>query len=221
MKRFATVLLATALFASPLFALDATQAKKDIEDQVYDWRTNPFEPHRIANYRTVAYQKTVVMKYLDNLTRIDGRESRRLGVGPADVLSVSLSGELAVLLKNKFQTSDLGFGTLARVPIGGGSPREVLDDVSHADWGLGGDMAAVRLEPDKRRVQLEFPLGGTSAERRQRSRPESCSRWATARSHSSYGRLSRCARGLGSARDRAHTCQGEVSHPRCCLVSRR
>ena len=32
-----------------------------------DWRTNPFEPHRIAAYRTVAYQKTVVMKYLDNL----------------------------------------------------------------------------------------------------------------------------------------------------------
>ncbi|MDN3514337.1 MAG: neuraminidase-like domain-containing protein [Candidatus Brocadia sp.] len=45
----------------------SAQAKKDIEDQVLDWRTNPFEPHRIANYRTVAYQKTVVMKYLDNL----------------------------------------------------------------------------------------------------------------------------------------------------------
>lgn len=43
------------------------QAKKELEDQVLDWRTNPFEPHRIANYRTVAYQKTVVMKYLDNL----------------------------------------------------------------------------------------------------------------------------------------------------------
>jgi hypothetical protein len=43
------------------------QAKKDLEDQVLDWRTNPFEPHRIANYRTVAYQKTVIMKYLDNL----------------------------------------------------------------------------------------------------------------------------------------------------------
>ena len=43
------------------------QMKKDLEDQVRDWRTNPFEPHRIANYRTVAYQKTVVMKYLDNL----------------------------------------------------------------------------------------------------------------------------------------------------------
>src|SRR5205814_496694 len=45
----------------------STQAKQDLEDQVLDWRTNPFEPHRIANYRTVAYQKTVVMKYLDNL----------------------------------------------------------------------------------------------------------------------------------------------------------
>ncbi len=39
----------------------------DLERQVIDWRTNPYEPHRIANYRTVAYQKTVVMKYLDNL----------------------------------------------------------------------------------------------------------------------------------------------------------
>lgn len=45
----------------------SAQLKKDLEDQVRDWRTNPFEPHRIANYRTVAYQKTVVMKYLDNL----------------------------------------------------------------------------------------------------------------------------------------------------------
>jgi hypothetical protein len=45
----------------------SAQAKKALEDQVFDWRTNPFEPHRIANYRTVAYQKTVVMKYLDNL----------------------------------------------------------------------------------------------------------------------------------------------------------
>ena len=42
-------------------------AEEELEDQVLDWRTNPFEPHRIANYRTVAYQKTVVMKYLDNL----------------------------------------------------------------------------------------------------------------------------------------------------------
>jgi hypothetical protein len=45
----------------------SAEAKKALEDQVIDWRNNPFEPHRIANYRTVAYQKTAVMKYLDNL----------------------------------------------------------------------------------------------------------------------------------------------------------
>jgi Tc toxin complex TcA C-terminal TcB-binding domain/Neuraminidase-like domain/Salmonella virulence plasmid 28.1kDa A protein len=39
----------------------------DLENQVRDWRDHPFDPHRIANYRTVTYQKTVVMNYLDNL----------------------------------------------------------------------------------------------------------------------------------------------------------
>ncbi len=43
------------------------QPLTELEAQVIDWRRNPFDPHRIANYRTVAYQKTVVMKYLDNL----------------------------------------------------------------------------------------------------------------------------------------------------------
>jgi hypothetical protein len=45
----------------------SAEHKKALEDQVADWRTHPFEPHRIANYRTVAYQKTTVMKYLENL----------------------------------------------------------------------------------------------------------------------------------------------------------
>ncbi len=45
----------------------SAEAKQALEGQVLDWRTHPFEPHRIANYRTVAYQKTVVLKYLDNV----------------------------------------------------------------------------------------------------------------------------------------------------------
>src|ERR1700693_3500532 len=34
---------------------------------VTDWRNNPFQPHYIAQYRTVAYQKTALMQYLDHL----------------------------------------------------------------------------------------------------------------------------------------------------------
>ncbi|MCG8390386.1 MAG: hypothetical protein MJA30_32860, partial [Cytophagales bacterium] len=35
--------------------------------QVADWQKNPFQPHVVARLRIVAYMKTVVMKYLDNL----------------------------------------------------------------------------------------------------------------------------------------------------------
>jgi peptidoglycan hydrolase-like protein with peptidoglycan-binding domain len=38
------------------------------EDELKAWKNNPFKPHLIARYRPVAYQKTVVMKYIDNLT---------------------------------------------------------------------------------------------------------------------------------------------------------
>jgi len=38
-----------------------------LEDQVRRWRANPFNPHLIARLRTTAYQRNVVMKYLDNL----------------------------------------------------------------------------------------------------------------------------------------------------------
>jgi hypothetical protein len=40
-----------------------------LDKSVEDWRENPFQPHYIAQYRTVAYQKTTVMKYLDHLIR--------------------------------------------------------------------------------------------------------------------------------------------------------
>jgi hypothetical protein len=36
---------------------------------VTDWRNNPFQPHFIAQYRTVAYQKAAVMKYVAHLVR--------------------------------------------------------------------------------------------------------------------------------------------------------
>jgi peptidoglycan hydrolase-like protein with peptidoglycan-binding domain len=41
--------------------------KQQLEQQVKDWRENPFNPHLIARLRNTAYQKNVVMKYLDNL----------------------------------------------------------------------------------------------------------------------------------------------------------
>jgi peptidoglycan hydrolase-like protein with peptidoglycan-binding domain len=39
----------------------------EFKEQLVEWKNHPFKPHLIAEYRTVAYQKAVVMKYLDNL----------------------------------------------------------------------------------------------------------------------------------------------------------
>jgi hypothetical protein len=36
-------------------------------DKVEVWRNDPFNPHAIAQLRPVAYQRTIVMKYIDNL----------------------------------------------------------------------------------------------------------------------------------------------------------
>lgn len=92
------------------------------------------------------------------------RESRPLDLPPAWVLSVSSKGDLAVLLGRE-QT-----GTLARVPIGGGTPREILEDVNWADWAPGGDsMAIVRRVGAVHR--LEYPVGKVLLEATAR-RPE-------------------------------------------------
>jgi Tc toxin complex TcA C-terminal TcB-binding domain/ABC toxin N-terminal region/Neuraminidase-like domain/PA14 domain/Putative peptidoglycan binding domain/Salmonella virulence plasmid 28.1kDa A protein len=41
--------------------------KAAFSQQVEEWRDNPFNPHFIARMRMTAYQKNVVMKYIDNL----------------------------------------------------------------------------------------------------------------------------------------------------------
>ncbi len=41
--------------------------KERLANQIADWQANPFEPHRIGRLRQSAYQKSVLMKYLDNL----------------------------------------------------------------------------------------------------------------------------------------------------------
>jgi len=90
--------------------------------------------------------------------RLDGPESRSLGLPPADILSVSPSGELAISLGRRFVFGWESTGTLARVPLGGGAPREVLENVETADWAPDGASLAVARDAGARR-QLEFPIG--------------------------------------------------------------
>jgi dipeptidyl aminopeptidase/acylaminoacyl peptidase len=90
--------------------------------------------------------------------RFDGPESRSLGLPPADVLSVSPTGELALSLGRHYVDGWESRGTLARVPLGGGAPREVLKNVEAADWGPDGQQLAVARDAGATR-RLEFPVG--------------------------------------------------------------
>ncbi len=89
--------------------------------------------------------------------RLDGPESRSLGLPAADVLSVSPTGELAICVGRRVQWGFEGYGTLARVPLGGGSPRDVAENVNDADWAPDGSLAVARNTGLLRR--LEFPIG--------------------------------------------------------------
>jgi len=80
-------------------------------------------------------------------------ESKSLGLPPADILSVSPSGELAIL----FGGSSRG-GTLARVSLAGGAPRELMEQVLDACWAPDGKNLAVLHWVDGR-VQIEYPPG--------------------------------------------------------------
>jgi len=81
-------------------------------------------------------------------------ESRAIGL-KADLQGVSQRGEMAVLLRKPD-----GEQVLARMPIGGGAPREVLEQVRSADWGPDGDSLAVVHTVDGR-DRIEFPIGRT------------------------------------------------------------
>ena len=80
------------------------------------------------------------------------REAQPLALPSARVLAISPRGEMAILLGGE------DVGTLARVPFGGGAPREVLEGVSGADWGPDEEsLAVVRASGGK--FRLEYPIG--------------------------------------------------------------
>ncbi len=92
--------------------------------------------------------------------RTDDPFARELGVKDAELLAISKSGELAVRLNTVYHDGYASAGTLARIPMSGGSPREVLDNVQDADWAADGEnMAVVRYMPESGHWRLEYPIG--------------------------------------------------------------
>ncbi len=95
------------------------------------------------------------------LTRPESPESRPLGLKDASLFAVSPTGELAVMLDARTSASGYDrFGTLARIPLAGGSPRPVVENVHYADFGPDGKELMVAREAAGR-YRIEFPVGKT------------------------------------------------------------
>ena len=86
--------------------------------------------------------------------RVGAVEARGLGVPTRELLGISRTGDLAILIKS----TEVG-GTLAVAPLAGGAPRDVATAVVAADWSPDGTkLAAARRMPDGV-YQIEYPLG--------------------------------------------------------------
>lgn len=92
-------------------------------------------------------------------TRFDSTDSRPVGLTPAQILAISSKGEMAIALHPMDFIPFAQSGTLARVPLAGGAPREVLDNVYWADWTPDGQSLAVIRQTLGINTRLEFPAG--------------------------------------------------------------
>ena len=109
--------------------------------------------------KTVIYSASWEGRPLDLFTtRPESPQSQEMEPKGGQVLAVSSSGEMAVALRSRPRDAFLYSGTLARVPLVGGAPREILEDVEWADWSPDGNNLAVVHEVEGRK-RLEFPLG--------------------------------------------------------------
>ncbi len=90
--------------------------------------------------------------------RPEAPESRSMGLSHTQLMSISPSSEMAVLLHSKAIGAWVSMGTLARAPLSGGAPREMLEQVQWADWSPDGTNLAVVRDMGGRN-RLEFPIG--------------------------------------------------------------
>jgi Tol biopolymer transport system component len=106
--------------------------------------------------------------------RVEAPESSPLDLPEGNVASVSASGELAMLTGRMYLGGGMPPHTLARVPLAGGAPRDVAENVLGADWAPDGrTLAVTRVEYGgaadreaatkdqwgRRKIRLEFPIG--------------------------------------------------------------
>jgi Tol biopolymer transport system component len=165
-RRMAPVIFAAmAALAVALAYLAGTRAGAGPRLQAAAFRQMSFKQEAIfraafaPDGKTIIYSAAPVGNVPELFSISSGYpESRSLGLRAAQLLSISTKGELALLTNAKFVGHRLCEGTLARMPLGGGAPREILENVREADWSPDGSSLAIIREMNGK-DRLEYPIG--------------------------------------------------------------
>jgi eukaryotic-like serine/threonine-protein kinase len=109
--------------------------------------------------KTIVYSAQLGGRPADTyVIRDDYPESVPAGLNGGLVLSISRQGQMAVLVHPKFFAHNEWIGTLAVSPLGSSAPRELLENVSDADWSPDGTEMAV-LDFANNHIRLQYPVG--------------------------------------------------------------
>ena len=163
-------LFAPLLFASVLVALAAGVY---VGKQWFSFDPPPPPTYRQLTFRrgsirsarfapdgqTILYSAAWQGSPVDVFTaRPEAPEARSMGLTRTQLVSVSSASEMAVLLNSKAIGTWVNMGTLARAPLVGGAPREVLEHVQWADWSADSSNLVV-VRDFGGRNRLEYPIG--------------------------------------------------------------
>jgi len=111
--------------------------------------------------KTVVYSARLNAGPLDTyILREDYPEPVPAGLHGAALLAVSRQGQMAAITHPRYFAHRQWYGTLATSAIGGGAPRELLENVGDADFSPdGNDLAVLHYDPDRNKLRVEYPIG--------------------------------------------------------------
>jgi len=154
--------LATALLLTTVFLLvrswQSTSQAPSYHRLTYEQGTI-YSARFAPDFHSIIYGAAWTKKPLQIFSTIgDSLLTQPLEINDASLLALSRNGELALTMHGVHAPHlVIDKGTLARAPLAGGSPREVLEDVSWADWSQTNELAVVHHANGHYRI--EYPIG--------------------------------------------------------------
>ena len=123
--------LLSLLGSSDGAAADDHRRREVLKRQIGEWLANPFDPHAVARLRLPAYQKAVIMAYLDNLIEWGDhlfRQDTIESINEATQLYI-LAGQIMGRRPHVLPASEVAPLTFEEIQAGNADSRNRLNDV--------------------------------------------------------------------------------------------